>query len=311
MYRVKDGILGLAVGDAMGMPTEFLERETLFEKPVLKMTPKISTGIPKGAWGDNTSLTIATMDAMSKSGLNYTAMADNFVRWFTSNHFCSINESFGIGKTTLKALVRYTQRLDEAYECGSLELKDNDNGSLKRMLPIAYYFVAHKETEKKILEVVRRTSSITHANEEVVCGCYIYVRYAMNILRGNNKFAALEQIKGLDYKTFSKETQTKYKRILEGDLSKLSIDDIKTTDNVVDTLEATLWCFIHSSSYKECVIATTNIGGDTDTIGALAGALAGLFYGYKSIPESMLENLRKVDYLENMCEQFEFYLKRL
>jgi len=311
MYRVRDGIFGLAVGDAMGLPTEFMNREVLLVKPVLKMTPKISAGIPKGAWGDNTSLTIATMDAMSKSGLNYTAMADNYVRWFTSNHFCSLNESFGIGKTTLKALVRYTQRLDEAYECGSLELKDNDNGSLKRILPIAYYFIAHKETEKKILEVVRRTSSITHANEEVVMGCYIFVRYAMNILKGSNKVTALEQIKALDYKMFPKEIIVKYKRIIEENISELTIDDIKTTDNVVHTLEATLWCFLHSSSYKECIIATTNIGGDTDTIGSLAGALAGIFYGYKSIPENMLEDLRKIDYLETMCEQFEFYLKRL
>ena len=311
MYHVRDGIFGLAVGDAMGVPTESYKREALLEKPVIKMTPKVSAGIPKGAWSDDTSLTLATIDALSKSGINYTAMADNYVRWFTSNHFCSINESFGIGKTTLKALVRYTQRLEEAYECGSDSEEDCGNGSLKRIIPIAYYFVAHKESDRKILEVVKKTSSITHANEIVICGCYIYVRLVMNLLKGNNKVSALEQVKRLDFSFFSKATVNKYKRILSSDITKLTIDEIKTTSYVVDTLETAIWCFLKADSYQKCAIATTNIGGDTKTIGSLAGALSGIFYGYNNIPIVMLEGLRKKEYIENICEQYEMYLKRL
>jgi ADP-ribosylglycohydrolase len=311
MYHVRDGIIGLAVGDAMGVPTEYYSREDLLDKPVIKMSPKISAGIPKGAWSDDTSLTIATMDAITKSGINYTAMADNFVRWFTTNQFCSINESFGIESTTLKSLVRYTQRMEEAYECGGNTEDDNGNGSLMRILPIAYYFIARKDTDKRIFEVVKRTSSITHAHEISVCGCYIYVRLAMNLLRGNNKFAALNQVRKLDYNMFSKTTLNVYKRILIEDISALTIDDIRTTNNVVDTLEAAIWCFLKSNSYKECVLATTNIGGDTDTIGSVSGALAGIFYGYNNIPKDMLNDLRKREYLEDICEYFEAYLKRL
>lgn len=311
MYHVRDGIIGLAVGNAMGVPTEFLKRDVLLEKPIIKMTPKISAGIPKGAWSDDTSLTIASIDAMTKGGINYTAMADNFVRWFTANQFCSINESFGIGSTTLKSLVRYTQRLEEAYECGADTIKDIDNGSLKRILPIAYYFVARKDTDKRIYEVVKRTSSITHAHEIVICGCYIYVRFAMNLLKGNNKFSAYNQMRKLDYSMFSKQTLNLYKRILIEDINILEIDDIKSSGYIVDTLEASLWCFLKSNNYKECVIATTNIGEDTDTIGAIAGALAGIFYGYNNIPKDMLVDLRKREYLEELCEYFELYLKRL
>lgn len=80
MYHVRDGVIGLAIGDAMGVPTEGNKREILLAKPVVKMLPKISAGIPKGAWSDNTSLSIATIDAISKSGINYTAMGDNYVR---------------------------------------------------------------------------------------------------------------------------------------------------------------------------------------------------------------------------------------
>ena len=311
MYHVRDGIIGLAVGEAMGVPTESNKREDLLEKPVVKMIPKISNGIPKGAWSDGTSLAIATMDAISTSGLNYTAMADNYVRWFTTNKFCSTNESFSIENTTLKSLVRYTQHMDEAYECGSDDYFDNGNGSLARVLPIAYYFTAHKDTDKKIYEVVKKTSSITHSHEVSVLGCYIFVRLLMNLLKGNNKYSALNQVKRLDYSMFSKEALDEYKRILVADIAEFEIEEIKTSSFVVDTLEAAIWCFLKSESYKECVIATTNIGGDTDTIGAIAGALAGIFYGYTNIPKSYLEDLRKKDYLIELCEKFETYLRKM
>ena len=311
MYHVRDGVIGLAIGEAMGVPTKSCKREDLLEKPVLKMSPKISNGIPKGAWSSGSSLTLATMDAISKSGINYTAMADNFVRWFTTNKFCSINESFNIENTTLKSLVRYTQHMEEAYECGSDDYYDNGNGALVRILPIAYYFSTHKDTDKNIYETVKKTASITHAHEVSVLGCYIFTRLVMNLLKGNNKYSALNQVKRLDYSMFHKEALDEYSRILVADISELEIEEIKTTSFIVDTLEAAIWCFLKSDSYKECVIATTNIGGDTDSIGAVAGALAGIFYGYGNIPRSYLEDIRKKEYLIELCENFETYLRKM
>ena len=70
MYHVRDGILGLAIGNAMGVPTTNNSREDLLEKPVTKMVPRIRDGVPKGAWSDSTSLTIATMSAISISGID-------------------------------------------------------------------------------------------------------------------------------------------------------------------------------------------------------------------------------------------------
>ena len=110
---------------------------------------------------------------------------------------------------------------------------------------------------------------------------------------------------------FSTDTLERYHRFFEADYMKLTIDDIRSTGYIVDSLEAALWCFLQSNSFKECVIATTNIGGDTDTIGAIAGALAGIFYGYNNIPKEYLEDLRKRDYLERICEDYEYYLRRL
>lgn len=311
MYHVKDGLIGLAVGNAMGVPTETTSREELLEKPVIKMMPRIRDGIPKGAWNDSTSLTIATIDAMIHKGIDYNEIAESFVKWFTANQFCSLKESFDVGETTLKALVSFTQHLESAENCGLSGIQDNGNGSLIRMLPLAYYFVASKATERDILEITRNVSSITHAHEISVCGCYIYVRYMMYLLRGNNKFSALTKVRGLDYSIFSKETVDCYHRILKEDITELTIDDIHSTAYIVDSLETALWSFLQSSNYKECVIATTNIGESTSSIGAIAGALAGIFYGFSNIPKNYLEDLKKKEYLESICDKFEDYLRRL
>lgn len=311
MYHVKDGIIGLSIGDAMGMPTEKMKREELLEKPVLKMIPKISSGIPKGAWGADTSLALATMDALYNYGINYNAMADNYVKWFTSNNFCSINEVIEVENTTLKSLVLYTQHLNEPYECGSTDYKENNSSVITRCLPLAYYFTSYKESDKNIYEIVKKVCSITHAHEISSLGCYIYVRFVMNLLRGNNKYSALNQIKKLDYSMFDKNTLDEYRRILSSDINELGIDDIKNTDNIVETLETAIWCFLKSESFKECVIATTNIGGNTNTIGAIAGSLAGIFYGYSNIPINYLDDLRKRDYLLELCDNFEVYLKKV
>lgn len=309
MYRVKEGIIGSAIGDALGTTTKGQAREYLLEHPVLKMTPCIKKGIPKGAWGDSTSLMVATTYAITKRGLDYDYIAENCVSWFTSNRFCSVGESFGIGRTTLKALIRFTQRQKSATECGEGLIKDNGNSALKMVLPLAYYFIANKETKENVYTAIKNVCSITHRHEISICACYIYVHYAMFLLNGNNKFAAIKKLKTLDYSMFSNNTLEYFSRILVGNLSELDIDEINSTSFVVDTLESILWCFIKSDNYKDCIIATTNIGDDTSSIGALTGALAGIYYGTNKIPKDWYDNVRRKDYLTTISEEFETYLR--
>lgn len=309
MYRVKEGIIGSAIGDALGTTTKGQAREYLLEHPVLKMTPCIKKGIPKGAWGDSTSLMVATTYAITKRGLDYDYIAENCVSWFTSNRFCSVGESFGIGRTTLKSLIRFTQRQKSATECGEGLIKDNGNSALKMVLPLAYYFIANKETKENVYTTIKNVCSITHRHEISICACYIYVHYAMFLLNGNNKFAAIKKLKTLDYSMFSNNTLEYFSRILVGNLSELDIDEINSTSFVVDTLESIIWCFIKSDNYKDCIIATTNIGDDTSSIGALTGALAGIYYGTNKIPKDWYDNVRRKDYLTTISEEFETYLR--
>lgn len=309
MYRVKEGILGCAIGDALGTVTKNQSREYLIDHPVLKMTPSLKKGLPKGSWGDTTSLTLATMYAITKKGMDYDYIAENCVSWFTSNKFCSVDEAFDIGKTTLKSLVRFTQRKCPAYECGEATYNDNGNSALKMMFPLAFYFTANKENKDIVFDTIQKVASITHKHEISICACYIYVHFLMYLLNGNNKYAAIKNLKHLDYSMFSNATQKYFSRLLIGNIQELNIDEIKSSHFVVDTLEATLWCFLKSDNYRDCVVAATNIGGDTAVIGALAGGMASIYYGTNNIPKDWMDNIRKKDYIVEIAEEYDKYLR--
>ena len=82
-------------------------------------------------------------------------------------------------------------------------------------------------------------------------------------------------------------------------LEALEESEIRSSGYVVDTLEAALWSLLHSHSYAEMVLRAVNLGNDTDTVGAVAGGLAGILYGMEAIPAAWLETLRGKDIIED------------
>ena len=93
-----------------------------------------------------------------------------------------------------------------------------------------------------------------------------------------------------------------YTRIFDPDFAKLPREEIKSTGYVVDTLEAALWCVLTTDNYRDCVLRAVNLGGDTDTIAAVSGGLAGALYGYDTIPDEWLNTLLRREYIEGLCE---------
>ena len=82
-------------------------------------------------------------------------------------------------------------------------------------------------------------------------------------------------------------------------------NQIRTSGYVIDSMEAAVWCLITTDSYKECMLKAVNLGDDTDTVAAIAGGLAGLFYGYEEIPKEWLAVIKKREWIEGMCEGLE------
>lgn len=87
-------------------------------------------------------------------------------------------------------------------------------------------------------------------------------------------------------------------------MSSYDEDDISSSGYVLSSLEASLWCLLTTESYKEAVLEAVNLGSDTDTVGAIIGSMAGIYYGYDTIPREWIEELQRSDYLLNPCGQF-------
>lgn len=300
-----DGLIGFVVGDAMGVPIEFKTREELLKNPVTKMTEYGTHNQPAGTWSDDTSMMIATIDSINaKNAIDIQDIALKFVAFKNHASYTATNEVFDIGNTCSLAISKFEENHDDPTLCGINDINANGNGSLMRILPIAYYAIEKKLKEYEILELVRQISSITHAHEISIMGCYFYVRYVIFLLNGKDKYAAYSMARSVDYAMFKPETQEAYNRLIKEDISKYKLNDIKSTGYVVDSLEAAIWVTLKSENYKEAVIGAINLGGDTDTIGAITGALAGIIYGYDFIPEEWKDALAKKEYLMDIFEEF-------
>lgn len=305
--KSEDGIIGLAVGDALGVPAEFKSREELKFKPITDMIGDGAYNVPAGTWSDDTSMTLATLDSIiNTKKIDTNSMADNFLKWFRNAEYTATNEVFDIGRTTLQAIAKYELKIDDACKCGEKGELSNGNGSLMRILPVAYYIYRKNISDnREIYNIVKDVSSITHAHEISILGCYIYVCFALELLNGKDKETAYKHIKESDYSMFSENTIYKYNRILENNIQKLDKVEISSSGYIVNTLEATLWLFLNSNDYNSTILKAVNLGDDTDTVAACTGGLLGIYYGIESINDKWKNNLQKYYYILKLCEKFD------
>ena len=302
-------IIGHAVGDAMGFPTEFSKREELLKNPVLEMIDSPDEGQPAGSWSDDTAMEIATIDSfIHKKCFDYKDIMDRWVKWINESEYTSTGVTFDIGRTCLKAIKKYCNG-SAPLQCGSTSINENGNGSLMRILPVALYAYMRNLDDISIQRLTDEMSSLTHAHEVSRLGCYIYVQFVICLLKGYEKEDAYRYVQDLDYSSYNVNSINLYTRILDGQIEGQILDDIKSTGYIVDTLECVLWIFMNARNYKEAIIASTNIGGDTDTIGAIVGSMAGIYYGIDSIPSKWLDKLQRKEYLVELTSKFERCVK--
>lgn len=305
MSKFIDSIIGHAIGDAMGVPTQFCMRNRLLEHPVTEMISSNKTGQPAGSWSDDTSMEICTIDSfIQNENWNYSDIMSRWLEWVNDAKYTPNNETFDVGKTCLRAIRNFSLGI-APLKCGLDSETSNGNGSLMRILPVALYSYYKKLNETEIIKLTNEISSLTHAHEVSKLGCYIYVRYVMYLLAGNTKEDAYDLIQNIDYSSYSEYAISKYDRILKNNIKNYNIDSISSSGYVVDTLECALWILLNANSYKETIVATTNIGNDTDTVGAIAGSMAGIIYGISSIPEKWINKLMRKDYLIDLSLNFE------
>ncbi len=309
MKKIFSGIMGLCVADALGVPVEFESREILQKNPVTNMRGFGTYNQPIGTWSDDTSMTLCLAESLIR-GLDYTDIMTNFMAWFDKAEFTPHEEVFDVGIATRKALMRFAMGT-KPLECGGQSEYDNGNGSLMRILPIAFYLHANYEEicdNDEAMEIIHHVSSLTHAHKRSQIACGIYTSIAILLMKGVSLDVALNEgiHQAIEYYKKHSEYVSElnyFSKLSSDNFAKTNSSEIKSSGYVVDTLEAAIWCLWNTDNYQECVLKAVNLGEDTDTVAAVAGGLAGLYYGIESIPHEWMEQIVKRGYVESICSK--------
>ena len=308
-----NGIMGVVVGDALGCPVQFESREEVARHPVTGMRGYGTFNLPEGSWTDDSSLTIALLESIRRVGeIDLGDIMENFMKWLYDGEFTPYGESYDIGRGTMQAINRYKKNR-KAKKCGGDEEWNNGNGSLMRIMPACLYCSVMESSgmysDRDAIDVIHSVGGLTHAHirSNIACGLYFFMAKYILFREGSLQERIQEGLtQGFAfYKSYlaDKENLHYYDRLKDLEAFKsLPADKIKSTGYVVDALEAAVWSLITTDSFDQALLKAVNLGDDTDTVGAIAGGLAGLYYGYDSIPEDWLSAIKRREWIEEMCE---------
>ncbi len=304
--KIVAGIFGVAVGDALGVPVEFTNRQDLDKNPVTNMREYGTYHQPKGTWSDDSSLTFCLMEGLS-NGYNLEDIAAKFAQWKYHSYWTPHGSVFDIGMATSQA-IHEIKKGTKPELCGGMDEWSNGNGSLMRILPMAFYLYNEPDINVRF-EKVKAVSSITHAHVRSVIACFTYVEYAIKLIEGFDKLEALQIIQKSVIKHLAKlEINTAevdlFYRVLNGNIGELERDVISGSGYVLHSLEASMWALLSSNSFDEAVLKAVNLGEDTDTTGAITGGLAGIYFGRDNQFDFWRAQLAKFEEIEGLIERF-------
>lgn len=287
--KIKGGIVGLLVGDALGVPYEFHPKEAIPPIAEIEFEPpagfrRAHAGVPAGTWSDDGAQALCLLASLVECGrFDADDFALKLVAWFRED-FMAVDEMFDVGVQTQRAILNLRKGFPP-LTAGPSDERNNGNGSLMRVLPLALW---HKGTDSELIADAFDQSAVTHGHLRSKLCCALYCLWARRILENSEKpwEAALETL----FEIFPAETieglefETKI-------LPKGAEYDVTGSGYVVDSLRSAHWA-CGKNSYEETVKAAISLGNDTDTTACIAGGIAGLIHGFEAIPERWRENLR-------------------
>ncbi len=279
--RMLGSVIGLAVGDALGQAVEFKERGSF--PPVTGYRGGGAFGLNPGEWTDDTSMALAFMDAVLKDDIeggrwNCAIVMDCWVDWYKHGKYSVNGRCFDIGCRTRKAL---------QYWIDHRQLLDSDesalgNGALMRLAPAAIMdaHFALSTGKDYFLPIVSGMQGVLTHNS--VMSNRVCCQHATQLFG---------HYVGMSRKDFSVTWDTP-----APDLNGGRVDDCR---------ELATWAFLNSTSFGECVLKAVNLGGDADSVGAVAGQIAGACYGLEAIRSGgFLDGLAEVSMLLETTEEF-------
>jgi len=308
---IKGMLFGIAIGDALGVPVEFKNREYLKKYPVKKMIGYGTHNQKPGTFSDDSSLSFILVETLISS-YDLNLLGKNIVRWYDEGYWTPNKEVCDIGNTTLKAIENLKKGIEPNIS-GENNERDNGNGSLMRIAPLIFFTIENSKKER--FKKTKEISSITHRHIRSIISCFYFLEYIRYLIKGLNKLEAYEKLKTeiiefLNSIKIDPSEINHLKQLLEQNIYTLPENKISTSGSVISTLEASMWCFLNTNSYKESVLKAVNLGNDTDTTAAVTGAISGTYYGFDSIPKEWIKKIAKSSDIENLAIRFEKSLNK-
>ncbi|MBV8658257.1 MAG: ADP-ribosylglycohydrolase family protein [Burkholderiales bacterium] len=289
--RYQGCLLGLACGDAVGTTLEFSPRGTF--APIADMVGGGPFNLPVGAWTDDCSMALCLAHSLvHKQGFDPIDQMNRYCNWASFGYMSSTGECFDIGMTVARALERY-RATGEPFS-GSIDPRTAGNGSLMRLAPIPMFYF-HQPAQ--LLLYAGESARTTHGAEEAIECTRLFALMLRATLAGSSKSEIL-------FATQYRAHAPKVAAIVAGDWRHKPEGQIRGSGYVVESLEAALWCFLHTNDFEAAILAAANLGDDADTAAAICGQLAGAYYGVRDIPARWLEKLV-------MCEEIRSLADRL
>ncbi|NVZ22596.1 ADP-ribosylglycohydrolase family protein [Pseudomonas costantinii] len=287
--RYRGCLLGLACGDAVGTTVEFMPRGTF--APVTDMLGGGPFQLKPGQWTDDTSMALCLAESLlNKHGFDALDQMARYLNWWKWGYLSATGECFDIGMTVREALAVF-QESGNPF-AGSTDPYSAGNGSMMRLAPVVLFFFPDSQSVRTFAVESSRT---THAAQEAIDCCAVLAQAISNALSGVSKDQVL-RCSGIGL------SAPKVAAIAAGEYRDKSRAEIVGSGYSVASLEAAFWCFHHTDSFADAVLAAANLGDDADTTAAIVGQLAGAHYGAQAIPSGWLEKLWMYDEIQGMAD---------
>jgi ADP-ribosyl-[dinitrogen reductase] hydrolase len=273
--------LGLAIGDALGAPVEFSSPGTF--QPVTGYRSGGPFNLKAGQYTDDTSMALCLADSLiACKGMDLEDQIKCYLRWYHQGENSSTGHCFDIGSGTAQALHRY---ISDGNPVAGVE-SGQGNGSIMRLAPVAIAFWFDPE----LAATNGEASALTTHGSDIALDCTGHLAKVLAILiQGGSKQDVLQASRG---------HSDRLVKVLEGNWEGRQV---RGSGHVLATLEAALWAFHTTNSFEECVLKAVNLGDDADSVGAVAGQLAGAFYGVSGIPEGLIQGLQDAGRIRDMA----------
>ena len=304
--KVIDALLGVAIGDAAGVSYEFTSRKEMQANLATDMIGHGTYNQPKGTWSDDSSLTFCLAESLT-AGYDLKDIAEKFIKWVDEAYWTAHDEVFDIGITTSIAISRLREIIEEGHLDELKQQKhygnerDNGNGSLMRIIPLLFYIKGKPIKEQ--FDIVWEVSALTHRHIRAAMSCMIYLNLAEKLLEGKDKLEAYKEMrveidKLWDAIDFPEEERKHFDKLIQNDIRETDIEELKTGGYVIEVLESSIWFFLNKNTYRDTILSIINLGHDTDTSAAIAGGLAGLYYGKEGMPKEWVASIARLDDIE-------------